>query len=104
MSGQYITGIDIQNYRNIQQAKAQFSPGINIIFGENGQGKTNFLEAVWLLSGGKSFRGSKDREMINFDRDSFIIEGVVRRREHDEKIRIACSKTNPRFQGRMARL
>lgn len=104
MSGQYITGIDIQNYRNIRQAKADFSPGINIFFGENGQGKTNFLEAVWLLSGGKSFRGSKDREMINFDRDSFIIEGVVRRREHDEKIRIACSKTNPRFQSRMASL
>lgn len=104
MGVQYITDIDILNYRNIENARAVFSPGINIIYGDNGQGKTNFLEAVWLLSGGKSFRGSKDRDMIKFGRDSFRIEGTVSRRDIQEKITVACSASNSRFRTRAAKI
>ncbi|MBR5521313.1 MAG: DNA replication/repair protein RecF [Oscillospiraceae bacterium] len=104
MAKQQINTIEITGYRNLKELKAEFSPDINIIRGENAQGKTNFMEAVWLLSGGKSFRGTKDKDMIGFGQDSFRIEGNVSDGERDENIVIACSKTNPRFAGRMAKL
>lgn len=105
MSGQYIRDIDITTYRNIDRASVQFSPGINIIYGENAQGKTNFMEAVWLMSGGKSFRGTKDKDMIGFGADSFRIEGTVCSDDDREvKITVACAKNNPKFSGRMAKI
>ena len=39
----------------------------NIIYGDNGQGKTNFVEAIWLFTGAKSFRGAKDSQLVRFD-------------------------------------
>ena len=104
MPKQQINSIEITGYRNLKEMKAEFSPDINIIRGENAQGKTNFMEAVWLLSGGKSFRGTKDKDMIGFGRDSFRIVGNVSDGEREEKITIACSKNNPKFAGRMAKL
>ena len=50
----------------LKQRLAEFSPGTNVITGENAQGKTNLLEAVYLLTGGKSFRTRFDRELIGF--------------------------------------
>ena len=104
MSGQYITDIDITTYRNIDRASVTFSPGINIIYGENAQGKTNFMEAVWLMSGGKSFRGTKDRDMIGFDADAFRIEANVANGSETVKITVACAKNNPKYSGRMAKI
>ena len=46
--------------------KAKNKVKVNVIYGNNAQGKTNLLEAIWLFSGGHSFRGSKDTELINF--------------------------------------
>ena len=104
MPGQYISNIDITNYRNIDRANVTFSPGINIIYGENAQGKTNFMEAVWLMSGGKSFRGTKDKDMIGFGADSFRIEGTVCRDDEQVKITLACAKNNPKYAGRVAKI
>lgn len=104
MAGQYIRDIDITSYRNIEKAEVKFSPGINIIYGENAQGKTNFMEAVWLMSGGKSFRGTKDRDMIGFGRDAFRIEGTVVNDSEEVKITVACAKNNPKYTGRMAKI
>lgn len=104
MPTQYIKNIDIKDYRNIKTAQVLFSPSINIIYGENAQGKTNFMEAVWLISGGKSFRGTKDKDMIGFGSDSFKIEATVTNDERDLKITVACDKKNSKFSGRMAKL
>lgn len=104
MPKQQINSIEITGYRNLKEMKAEFSPDINIIRGENAQGKTNFMEAVWLLSGGKSFRGTKDKDMIGFGRDTFRIVGNVSDGEREEKITIACSRNNPKAAGRMAKL
>lgn len=104
MPKQYIRSVEVRDFRNISYAKADFSKEINIIYGENRQGKTNFIEAVWLLSGGKSFRGTKDRDMIGFGKEQFRIEGIVRGAGGDEKITVACSNKNPKFQSRMAKL
>lgn len=61
-----IQKIALSGFRNYEFATAEFSPGTNVISGENAQGKTNLLEAVYLLTGGKSFRTRFDRELIGF--------------------------------------
>ena len=57
--------ITIENFRNIKNAELEPSPGVNVIYGKNGQGKTNFLEAVWLMSGARSFRSGSFSDFIN---------------------------------------
>ena len=61
-----INSIILKNYRNIENLSLNFGD-VNIIWGENAQGKTNLLEAIYLFSGGKSFRGAKDKELIKFN-------------------------------------
>ena len=59
-----LTALELENYRNIVHAELIPGPELTVICGNNGQGKTNLLEAVWLLTGGKSFRGGKDAELV----------------------------------------
>lgn len=61
-----ILRVTVEHYRNLQTTSIGFSPEINVIYGKNAQGKTNLLEAIWLFTGGHSFRGSKDGELIAF--------------------------------------
>ena len=61
-----IKKIEIQNFRNISDISLEFDKEINVICGENAQGKTNIIEALWLFSGAKSFRNTKDTEFIKF--------------------------------------
>ena len=81
----YIESIELKNYRNYDSLFLQFDKGTNIFYGDNAQGKTNILEAVYLCGTTKSHRGSKDREMIQFDADEAHIrmfvkkEGISRR-------------------------
>ena len=59
-----IKNIEIKNFRNIENLKLNPNEEINIISGENAQGKTNLIEAIWFFTGAKSFRGIKDTEAI----------------------------------------
>lgn len=61
--------IYLSGFRNYEMGTAEFSPGINVISGKNAQGKTNLLEAVYMLTGGRSFRTRFDKELIGFDYD-----------------------------------
>ncbi len=61
-----INKIQLENYRNIDYLSLEFDD-VNIIWGENAQGKTNLLEAIYLFSGAKSFRGAKDKELVKFN-------------------------------------
>jgi len=65
----YVESIELSHYRNYDSAKIQLSPGVNIFFGDNAQGKTNLLEAVYVSGTTRSHRKSKDKEMIRFDMD-----------------------------------
>lgn len=68
-----VTKLQAFRYRNIEDAEIPFSPGVNLILGENAQGKTNALEAVYTFARGKSFRGAKDAELCLFGEKSYRI-------------------------------
>lgn len=74
-----IESLELKNYRNYDELHIEFSPGTNILYGNNAQGKTNILEAVYVCSTTKSHRGSKDREMIHFhEEESHIKMNVLK--------------------------
>ena len=62
-----IDKIALNGFRNYEWETAEFAPGTNVISGQNAQGKTNLLEAVYMLSSGRSFRTRADRELVGFD-------------------------------------
>lgn len=64
-----VNSIFADGYKNLKQVNISLDPKMNIICGENAQGKTNLIEAVWLCSGCRSFRGTRDKDMICFDGD-----------------------------------
>lgn len=61
-----VKNLKIKNFRNISNLELDFDDEINVICGENAQGKTNIIEALWLFSGAKSFRNTKNTEFIKF--------------------------------------
>ena len=65
----YIQSLELKNYRNYDRLIIEFSSGTNILYGDNAQGKTNILEAVYLGATTKSHRGSKDKEIIRFGKN-----------------------------------
>ena len=65
--------IQVENFRNIEQASVEFGPRVNLLLGDNAQGKTNLLEAVSLMAIGKSFRGARDADLIRFGADKATI-------------------------------
>ena len=70
--------LEVHNFRNLS-GKVNWGPGLNIIYGENGQGKTNWLEAIYLLSTSKSFRTQRLQDAINFGEDLAVVRGRVTR-------------------------
>lgn len=76
-----IESIELKNYRNYDELHMDFSRGTNILYGDNAQGKTNVLEAIYVCATTKSHRGSKDREIIQFDRDESHIKLKVRKND-----------------------
>lgn len=75
----YIESIELKNFRNYEGLSLEFDKGTNIFYGDNAQGKTNILEAAYLCGTTKSHRGSKDREMIQFDSEEAHIRMFVRK-------------------------
>lgn len=69
--------IALDGFRNYTDFTADFSPGVNVIWGENAQGKTNLLEAIGFLSGARSHRARGDKELISFHRDRGTITAEV---------------------------
>ena len=84
----YIEKIKLENFRNYEKEEIEFDKNINIIYGDNAQGKTNILESIFVCSLGKSFRTNKDKEMINKNKDYTKIEMLSKK--EDRKINIKC--------------
>lgn len=84
----YIEKIKLHNFRNYKQLDMVFNKSINIIYGNNAQGKTNILEAIFLCSFGKSFRTSKEKEMIMFNEPNLSVEVFYQKSDRNGKIKI----------------
>ena len=87
-----IESIELKNYRNYDKLHMDFSHGTNILYGDNAQGKTNILEAIYVCATTKSHRGSKDKEIIQFDRDESHIKLNVRKRDVPYRIDMHLKK------------
>lgn len=74
-----IKSIELADYRNYEQLDLKFDKRINILYGDNAQGKTNILEAIYLAATTKSHKGSKDREIINFQKEEAHIRTYLER-------------------------
>lgn len=94
-----ITSFSADGFKNLKNVEITPASGINILSGENAQGKTNLIEAIWLLSGAKSFRGTKEKDLIGFNEDyarlsltlqdsqrQQIIEATISRSSKEKKI------------------
>ena len=87
-----INNFKIFNYRNYEMANLDLSKTLNIIIGNNAQGKTNLLEAIYFCSIGKSLRASKEKEVIKWDKDLSKIQLEVQKKYTKTKIEIIFSK------------
>lgn len=74
-----IESIELKNFRNYEKLQMEFDSETNILYGDNAQGKTNILEAVYLSGTTKSHKGSKDRDVINFKHEESHIRTMVRK-------------------------
>jgi DNA replication and repair protein RecF len=89
----HIEQIYLRNFRSYEKAHFVFDSGVNWIVGENAQGKTNLLEALVLLSTGRSFRAKKTEEMIKEGSPGFYIEALVSRAGVSERIKLSYDGT-----------
>lgn len=90
--------IEFTFFRNIEGEKIEFKDGINVIYGENAQGKTNILEGIYLFARGKSFRAFKDKELINFNSNVGYARMVYESKNGEGELGVEIPKSsNKRF-------
>ena len=89
--------LELRSFRNYEEAKLSFEPGVNLIVGDNAQGKTNLLEAISYLGSGRSFRAQKTAEMVRFGADFGEVSGKVFSQEREQTLRfVLFSGSRPR--------
>ena len=91
-----IESLKLKNFRNYELLNLKFDDAANIFYGDNAQGKTNILEAVYLSGTTKSHRGSKDRDMIRFGEEESHIEVMVKKNEMTYQIDLHLKKNSPK--------
>ena len=79
--------LSLRSFRNYEEVQLDFEPGVNLIVGDNAQGKTNLLEAISYLGSGRSFRAMKTAEMIRFGADFAEVQGKVFSQEREQTLR-----------------
>ena len=96
----YIEKICLNNFRNYEKQIIEFNKNINVIYGDNAQGKTNILEAIFLCAFGKSFRTNKEKELIEIGKEFLDISAFYKKCDRDGKIQINISdKKNVKLNG-----
>ncbi|MDO9535700.1 MAG: DNA replication/repair protein RecF [Bacillota bacterium] len=84
----FIKDLILTNFRNYEKEKLQFAPGICIVQGANGQGKSNLLEAIYCLCFGRSFKNYKDSDLVKWERPFYFIQGTVVLQKHPYKMEV----------------
>lgn len=93
----FIKYVELFNYRNYESIKIDLNKRINIFVGNNAQGKTNILEAMFVCGFGKSFRTNKEKELIRFGSDFFRIRAVIETDRRDIEIEIIQSNDSRKW-------
>ncbi|ACK98413.1 DNA replication/repair protein RecF [Bacillus thuringiensis] len=88
----FISEIQLKNYRNYEKLELSFEDKVNVIIGENAQGKTNLMEAIYVLAMAKSHRTSNDRELIRWDEEFGQIKGKLQKRNSSLSLELNISK------------
>jgi DNA replication and repair protein recF len=78
-----IKRLKVENFRNLENLDIEFSEGVNIIYGNNAQGKTNIIESIYIFSFGKSFRANKDIELLKFDKEYFLSNIKIMKKDRE---------------------
>lgn len=91
-----IKSLKLKDYRNYDLLNIEFDKATNIFYGDNAQGKTNILEAVYLSGTTKSHRGTKDRDLIKFDCDESHIETIIEKNGVPFQIDMHLKKNSPK--------
>lgn len=87
-----LTELNLHHFRNYDEAQVEFSPQINVLIGENAQGKTNLLESIYVLAMTRSHRTNNDRELIEFGKNAAQIKGTVQRELGSLKLELDIGK------------
>lgn len=91
-----VRSLKLKNYRNYEFLNIEFDPATNIFYGDNAQGKTNVLEAVYVSGTTKSHRGTKDRDLIRFQSDEAHIETIIEKNGIPYQIDMHLKKNSPK--------
>lgn len=86
-----LLSLELDNFRNYQNLEVEFSPGVNVFLGSNAQGKTNLLEAIYVLALARSHRSHSDKELIGWNQKTAKIKGTVERRTGKIPLSLAFS-------------
>lgn len=87
----HLVDIELQNFRNYESAQLSFAPSINVLIGENAQGKTNLIESIYFLAMSRSHRTARDRELIRWDSDFAKVKGQLEKKSHSVPLEIILS-------------
>lgn len=87
-----LNSLQLVNFRNYDNLFLEFNKKVNLLVGKNGQGKTNIVESIYMLSFGKSFRTNKDKEIIKFERENLYVGGNFSKEQTNGLIEIAISR------------
>lgn len=87
-----IKKLKVENFRNLENLDIEFSEGVNIIYGNNAQGKTNIIESIYIFSFGKSFRANKDIELLKFDKEYFLSNVKIIKKDRELKMDFGFDK------------
>jgi DNA replication and repair protein RecF len=88
----YIEQLALKNYRNYEELSVEFENKVNVILGENAQGKTNVMESIYVLAMAKSHRTSNDKDLIRWDQEYAKIEGRVQKQYSSLPLQLIISK------------
>lgn len=88
----YINHLKLRHYRNYESVNLHFENKVNVIIGENAQGKTNLMESMFVLALAKSYRTSNDKELIRFEEEYAKIEGEITKRNYNLNLQLVISK------------
>ncbi len=94
----YIKKIFLNNFRNLQNKKLNLNSGLNILIGNNGQGKTNFLESIYFMATAKSHRTNIDREMINWNKEKCLIQILIKKKNYEIKLLVSIKGSKKEIQ------